>query len=441
MQHSRRKFIQQTGQFALGAGIFGTLPLELIANQRRQISPNDRIGVGLIGCNGMGFVDLQSFLKNDQCFCAALCDVDNNVLTRRKADLEKAGLPAPKLYKAYQDLLADPAVDLVIIGTPDHWHCLMFLDALSAGKDVYVEKPIGNSIVEAQTMELAAARSGRVIQVGQWQRSQPHLEEAQQFLRSGKLGHVRSTKAWAYVGWKSSIPKAPDGPVPAGVDYDLWLGPAPKRPFNPNRFHGNFRWYWDYAGGVMTDWGVHMIDTVLQFMGPEMPHTILAAGGKLGYPDDAQETPDTLTTVYNFRDFTLTWEHMMGIGLGNYNRGQGAAFIGENGTLVISREDWEVIPHNKAIEAVPSQKAKNSFGLDLHVQNFLEAVKVKEPEAAKASIGIGSRACIVSQMGNIAYRSGQALHWMGEKGKFEEKEANGYLAKDYNNGYKLPKLQ
>lgn len=437
MQHSRRKFIQHSGKLALGAGLLGVLPLELIVAQRNYTSPNDRIGVGLIGCNGMGFVDLQSFLKNSPCFCAALCDVDSNVLNRRKADLEKAGLPAPKLYKRYQELLADKDVDVVIIGTPDHWHCLQFLDAVSAGKDVYVEKPIGNSMAEIRAMELASARSGRVVQVGQWQRSQPHLEAADQYLQSGKLGRIRSTKAWAYVGWKSSIPKAPDGPAPAGVDYDLWLGPAPKRPFNPNRFHGNFRWYWDYAGGVMTDWGVHMIDTVLQFMEPALPHRIMASGGKLGYPDDAQETPDTLTAVFHFQDFTLIWEHMMGIGLGNFNRGQGAAFYGENGTLVISREDWEVIPHNKAIEAVPSQKAGGPSGLDLHVQNFLEAVKVHEPEAAKAAIGIGARACAVSQMGNIAYRTGQALHWDAMKNKFVEKEANGYLEKKYENGYKF----
>jgi predicted dehydrogenase len=434
---SRRKFIQHTGQLALGTGLLGSLPLELIAAQRRYTSPNERIGVGLIGCNGMGFVDLQSFLKNSPCFCAALCDVDSNVLNRRKADLEKAGFPAPKQYQRYQDLLADPAVDVVVIGTPDHWHCLQFLDALSAGKDIYVEKPIGNSIAEANAMELAAIKSGRVIQVGQWQRSQPHLEEARQYLKSGKLGRIRSTKAWAYVGWKSILSKAPDGPAPAGVDYDLWLGPAPKRPFNPNRFHGSFRWYWDYAGGVMTDWGVHMIDTVLQFMEAEMPLSVMASGGKLAYPDDDQETPDTLTTVYGFRDFSLVWEHALGIGIGNFGRGQGAAFLGENATLVISRGDWEVIPHHKSIEAVPVQKAQGPSGLDLHVQNFLEAVKVHEPEAAKAAIGIGSMVCAVSQMGNIAYRTGQALHWDNEKGKFKEKEANGYLKKEYHNGYKF----
>ena len=190
MQHSRRKFIQQTGQFALGAGLFGTLPLELIAAQRRSISPNDRIGVGLIGCNGMGFVDLQSFLKNDQCFCAALCDVDNNVLTRRKADLEKAGLPAPKLYKAYQDLLADPAVDLVIIGTPDHWHCLMFLDALSAGKDVYVEKPCSHNVQEGRVMTQWARKLGRRCQMGVQSRSMTGMRQTLDFVKSGKIGDV-----------------------------------------------------------------------------------------------------------------------------------------------------------------------------------------------------------------------------------------------------------
>ena len=211
------------------------------------------------------------------------------------------------MYGDYRALLENPDLDAVVIGTPDHWHCLQMVEACEAGKDVYCEKPLANSIEESGLMVAAAKRYDRIVQIGQWQRSGPHWAEAIDFVHSGRLGRVRTVRAWAYMNWLPPVPNLPDEPAPEGVDYDMWLGPAPKRPFNRNRFHFNFRWYWDYAGGLMTDWGVHIIDIVLWGMQATAPNSIAASGGKLAYPDDAQETPDTLTALYEFDDFLMVW--------------------------------------------------------------------------------------------------------------------------------------
>ena len=220
----------------------------------------------------------------------------------------------------------------------------MMVDACAAGKDVYVEKPLANSIEECELMIKAAKRYNRVVQVGQWQRSGPHWSEAMEFVHSGKLGRIRTVRAWAYMNWLPAVPDVPDEPAPEGVDYDMWLGPAPERAFNRNRFHFNFRWFWDYAGGLMTDWGVHLIDIVLWGMQVSAPTSIAAIGGKFAYPDDAQETPDTLQAIYEFDEFSMIWEHAVGIELGPFQRSHGIAFVGNDGTLIVDRNGWELFP-------------------------------------------------------------------------------------------------
>jgi predicted dehydrogenase len=233
---------------------------------------------------------------------------------------------------------------VVIVATPDHWHCLQMVDALAAGKDVFVEKPVSNSIHEAQAMVAAANRYNKIVQVAQWQRSQQHFADAIAFVHSGKLGKIASTKAWMYRGGTTALPPVPNEVPPAGVDYNMWLGPAQKRTFNKNRFHYEFRWFWDYAGGLMTDWGVHLIDMVLLGMKADVPKSVSASGGKYIFPADARETPDVLTAVYDFGDFQMTWEHNMATSVGLYGLQHGIAFIGENGTLLLNRNGWEVRP-------------------------------------------------------------------------------------------------
>ena len=172
-------------------------------------------------------------------------------------------------------------IDAVIIGTPDHWHALIMIHACEAGKDVYVEKPVGNSIVECNTMVAAQQRYNKVVQAGQWQRSQQHFKDAVDFVQSGQLGNIRTVKVWCYQGWMKPGPVVPDSAPPAGVDYKQWLGPASTRPFNASRFHFNFRWFWDYAGGLMTDWGVHLLDYGLLGMKASLPISIVALGRKI----------------------------------------------------------------------------------------------------------------------------------------------------------------
>lgn len=397
-----------------------------------------QLRVGLIGANGMGWSNLNALLQNEQVRCTALCDVDTNVLNKRRDELASRGI-AVQTFVDYKEMLTKDLVDIVIIGTPDHWHCLQLVDAVQAGKHVYVEKPIGNSVEECELMMQAVHNSRSIVQVGQWQRSQQHFRDAIDFVHSGRLGKIRTVKAWSYVDWKAPITPKPDAPVPDGVHYDKWLGPAMQRPFNPNRFHFEFRWFWDYAGGLMTDWGVHMLDYALMGMQVADPVSVMATGGKFAAPDGGAETPDTLTVAYGFDDFSIIWEHTIGIAQGPYGRDHGVAFIGENGALVLNRRGWEVLPEKERMEAVPLQKPKEN-GLLAHMNNFVEAIRQKNSNLLNAPIKVGGDIAIFSQLGNIAYRRGEKLYWDKTKRQFTDKEANRYLKARYHNGYKLPRV-
>lgn len=434
MDTTRRDFLKKASVMAAGS----LITLDSFSNTGIANPASDKIRVGLIGANGMGFNDLTSFLKNSDVECAAICDIDRNVLNNRTDALIKRGFPKPKLYVDYRKMLENKDIDAVIIGTPDHWHCLILVDALEAGKHAYVEKPIGNSIAEINIMQKAVQKNKKIVQVGQWQRSQPHFVDAVNYLKSGKLGRIRTCKTWSYVDWKGPVPKVADAPVPEGVNYDMWLGPAQKRPFNKNRFHFTFRWYWDYAGGLMTDWGVHMIDYILYGMGKQIPDSVMAIGGKYAFPDDAMETPDTMTAVYDFKDFTMLWEHTIGIGLGNWKRPHGMSYIGENGTLILDRNGWEVVPEKKRIEAVPVQKNIGD-GLDIHVRNFLACIKNNTPGKLNADINAGRDVALVAQMGNIAFRTGEKICWDNQKQSFNSSSANKLIIPEYHNGWALPK--
>jgi len=436
----RRDFIQTSAVVASGTTVLSAFPGTAFASSR-ILGANDRINVGAIGIKGMGMSNLKSFLKMDGVECVALCDVDNNVLGQRAGEVEKIQGNTPKLYGDYRKLLEHKDLDAVIIGTPDHWHCLPMVEACEAGKDVYVEKPIANSIEEIDLMIAAQKRYGSVVQVGQWQRSDPHWKNAVDFVHSGKLGKIRTVKSWVFLDWKHRLPVEPDSPAPVGVDYDFWLGPAPKRPFNTNRFHFNFRWYWDYAGGLMTDWGVHLLDYALYGMKQYVPKSVMSSGGKYAFPDDARETPDTQYAIYEFDNIGLIWESTLGIGQGNYGRAHGVAFIGENGTLVVDRGGWEVIaeaPQGKTrMESVPLIKKGGESGLDLHVKNFLKCMKNRE--TPNASIEIGGHIARVAQLGNIALRTGRKIFWDGEKGEIVgDEDVARYTRASYRAPWKLP---
>lgn len=445
MKNTRRTFLRQ-GATLTGLGLFSSLPLEMLAAGRKLVMPSDQIRFGLIGANSMGWVNMRTHLQMDEVDCVAICDVDQRVLDRRCAEVETMTGKKPDQYKDYRKLLERQDIDAVIIGTPDHWHCRIMVDACAAGKDVYVEKPLANSIRECQLMQQAAQRHNRIVQVGQWQRSGRHYADAIAYVRSGKLGKISLVKVWAYRAGVGEIAPKPDSPVPEGVDYDMWLGPAPKRPFNENRFHFSFRWYWDYAGGLMTDWGVHEIDIALFAMQATTPRSVVASGGKFAYPGDAAETPDTLQAVFEYEDFNMLWEHSTGINSGNYDRGEGIAFIGNDATLVVNRQGWEVIPEvdskdgrrSYRIEAMPEQ-SRTGDPLFEHAQNFVEALRSRKVEDLKCGVDSGSVAAINAHMGNIAFRTGRKIYWDADKNLFtNDPEASDLVVPEYHNGWSLP---
>lgn len=442
---SRRNFLQNASALAAGGVLLPSLDNKTFAIFKNRFAPSDQINIAAIGINGQGWSDLNGLLKNAGVNIVALCDVDKNVLDRRMGELAKRNIDVSKIktFSDYRKVLEMKDVDVVLIATPDHWHCKIMVDACMAGKDVYCEKPVGNSIAECAAMVAAQKKYDRVVQVGQWQHSNKHYQDAMDFAQSGKLGNVRLVKAWAYQGWMKSIPVMPDSDPPPGVDYDMWLGPARKRPFNPNRFHFNFRWYWDYAGGLMTDWGVHMIDYALLGVKATVPKSIVASGGKFAYPDDAEETPDTLTTVFEFDGFNMLWEHATGINDGPYQRDHGVAFIGNNGTLVVDRGGWEVIPENingkLQMEAVARQSRVDD-GLTLHTKNFIDTVRSRKAGDLKCPVQLAAHVATVCDMGNIAFRVGKKIFWDAGSNKFTDEGANKYLAAEYYNGYEFPKV-
>ncbi|QJW88789.1 Gfo/Idh/MocA family oxidoreductase [Spirosoma taeanense] len=438
MSSSRRAFLHQSGQLLAGAGLTATFPIPT----ERTAPPSDTIRIGLIGVNSMGWADLTSMLKSPGAMCVALSDVDSNVLNKRANELEKLTGKRVSLYADFRKLLDDKTIDAVIVGTPDHWHCLPMVYACQAGKDVYVEKPLANSIQECDLMVAAAKRYNRIVQVGQWQRSGEHWKAALAYVQAGHIGTVRSVKTWAFMNYGKEFPIRPDEPVPAGVDYDMWLGPAPRRPFNRNRFHGTFRYFWDYAGGLMTDWGAHMIDVALWGMNVTAPRSVVATGGKFGFPDQAGETPDTLQALYDFGSFSLLWEQSLGTMRGPYDRDHGVAFIGNLGTVVIDRSKWEVLPEVEAgrylTPAMPIQYG-GGRDLDNHTRNFLDCIRSRQQPNCPAEAG--RNVALHAQLGNISYRTGHKLIWDASQGKIVGDEPAQALAQArYRSPWALPKL-
>lgn len=439
MNNDRRNFIKQSTTVAASLSVIPSLMNASCAGA------NKRVVVGLIGCNNQGFVNLKSFLQQPDVICGALCDVDQNVLDKRGAEVEKMTGKKPLLFNDFRKLLDQKDIDAVIVGTPDHWHCIPTIYAMESGKDVYCEKPLGYTIEECNLMVKATKRYNKVVQVGQWQRSDPHWLDAVKHIQSGKLGRVRSVRSWSNVGWKYSIPVVADGAVPEGVDYNMWLGPRPEHPFNMNRFHATWRWYWDYGGGVMTDWGVHLLDYALFGMNQYIPKTICSSGGKYAFPSDAMETPDSMMAIYDFGNFGILWDHTIGIYGAQYkSRPHGVAFIGEYGTLVADRGGWEVIVETKSTSAKEGLvdlhfPRVTTPGLDLHVANFLDCLKSRNKP--NCDIEIGAHIARFSQMGNIAYRLGRKIEWDPEKQEFRnDPEANALIKAQYRAPWSLPKI-
>ena len=442
---TRRSFLREAAT-GIGAAALASVPTRASSavSQDRVTGSNRRIRVALVGCGGQGNGDLRAMLRSGA-ECVALCDVDDAQTARTAKALDADFMQKPDLVtRDFRRVLDRKDVDAVIVGTPDHWHAIPTVMACQAGKDVYVEKPLALTIGEGRVMVNAARRHDRVVQMGTQQRSARHFADAIDYVKGGALGKIRVVKTWAYQDWMGNIPRVPDGEPPPGVDYDTWLGPAPKRPFNRNRFHFNFRWYYDYSGGLMTDWGAHMIDIANWGMGVKAPLAATSVGGKFGFPEDAEETPDTQQALWEFEGFSMIWEHATAIGQGPYMRDHGVAFHGNNGVLVVDRGGWEVLPETETkggrkayrMAGEPRRGASGDMHLE-HVRNFLACMDSRK--RPNSDVEIGHNSMIACHLANIAFRTGRRVQWdkAGER-IVGDAEAQKLILKPYRAPWTLP---
>jgi predicted dehydrogenase len=434
---TRRHFIGQSALATLAAG--GLISPFIRTARAGETAANDQVRLGLIGCGEMGQGDLKCFFLNPEVDCTVLCDVDDARLAKGAAICEEKRGKKPDAVKDFRRVLDRKDVDIVLIATPDHWHALPTVMACQAGKDVYVEKPLAKTIAEGRAMVEAARTHQRVAQMGSQWRSAQHIIEATELIRSGKLGKVSLARGWAFLDWLPSIGHVADSAPPEGVDYDMWLGPAPKRPFNKNRFHFNFRWFWDYAGGLMTDWGVHLLNMVEMGMPNDMPRSVTSCGGKFVFDDDS-ETPDSQVTVYEFPTYQLVWEHRAGLNNGLNNRSWGVEWHGTEGTIILDDNGYEIRPERKPANLDAVKKPGSGDPRPAHVRNFLDCVKSRQQPVL--NLEIGQRVSTLAHLGNIAYRTRQKIEWDNTAEKvLGDLHANELVGVDYRKPWQLPYLR
>ncbi|MEX0780200.1 MAG: Gfo/Idh/MocA family oxidoreductase [Balneolales bacterium] len=442
MDINRRQFIKKTSLSTAGLGMFTILPSSVWG---AKVAPSDQINVALIGCRGHGFGILKHHLDNNDTNCVALCDVDNTVLTERANDVKETYGQSPTLYKDFRKLLEQTDIDAVIIGTPDHWHCLMFVYASQAGKDIYVEKPMANTIGECDIMVKAANRYGRVVQVGQQQRSNIAFKEPMDIINAGEIGKLRQVNIWANFNYGLGTAPSEDTSVPEGVDYDFWLGPAPARPFNTARFHGSWRHYWDYGGGLFSDWGVHLLDVGLW---PdnilEGPNKVMTFAGNTSGQAGMRETFDSMNVTYPKENYVINFNMTAGVQEGPWGKSYGLSYVGDKGTIVADRSGYDLYPEwdgdvdeykTEARSLTDSGSAHN-----LHVRNFLDCIKTRESPICTPEKGYA--AAVHAHIPNIAGRIGEnLLEWDDENLRFTNSEkANQYITPEYRAPWTLPKI-
>lgn len=434
-EFTRRNFMQASSA-ALAATMLARPAAAQAGNSGAAVSPNDKIVLGAIGCGGMGRGNIAAFLHNPDVEVAAVCDVDDNQTAQAVRLVEGRRGAAPDTARDFRRIIERDDIDAVLVSTPDHWHALPTIYACQAGKDVYCEKPLGKSIDEGRAMIEAARDNKRVTQMGTQWRSGEHYGEAVAFIHSGAIGKVRLVRAWAYLDWVGGIGNPEDCAPPDGVDYDLWLGPAPLRPFNPNRFHFNFRWFWDYAGGLMTDWGVHLLNVCQWAMGPEMPRRVSGTGGRYAL-DDNSETPDTQAALYEFEDYSLIFEQQMLGGLGPGGREHGMLFCGTEGTVNINSAGWEFIPEPKKKELEPVKGTSQTDGRPAHIRNFLDCIRTREQPVQ--NFEIAHFVSTIAHLGNLAFRTRAEVHWDHETERVTNNpDADALVACAYRAPWTLP---
>ena len=405
----------------------------------RMQGANDRIAAAFIGVGVMGSENLQAAIKQQGVQAVAVCDVYQPNLEKAAAIARRSG-HQPKEVKDFREILADKSVDVVCISTPDHWHPYMAIEACKAGKDVYVEKPACLSLNEGQAMVQAARKYNRVVQAGTWQRSAPHFQKVREIVQSGELGKIAFARSWIYNNAPpAGIGNPADAKPPLGLDWELWLGPAPARQFNPNRFgvfpdaYSYFRYFWDYAGGILTDSGVHMIDSLQMAMGDTMPKAVTAMGGKYWLQDNS-ETPDTMQVTLEYDGFLGSWEHRSNNTEANKARLMGLTLHGTKGTLYVDRSLYQIKPEaGSGLQEREVKKTGNAH--PLHWTNFIECVRSRQkPNSDIETCVRSSQTCI---LGNASYRAKMRLDWDEASQTVRQAEAKPYLYREYREPWKL----
>jgi len=436
---TRRQFVAASGTGALLA----SLPMGVHAETASDAppKPNDRPRIAHIGCGSIAMHNAYIVLGLNRADYLAVCDPDQARIgdfVKRISDRTKH---APTGYQDFRRVLDRKDIDAVWISTPDHWHALIAIYACMAGKDVFVEKPISHNIVEGRRMVQAARKYNRIVQAGTQQRSGPHMKAGCEYVRGGNLGTVGLCKAWVS-GHRGSLGKPPDAQPPAGVDYDLWLGPAPQRPFNPNRFHYQWRWWWDYAGGKCADWGIHLMDMIQWGMGVDAPLAVSSAGGRNMLEDNC-ETPDTQIAIFEYPGFICTWEHREGNSKPSDNLNHGMEFFGTKGTLIMNRSGWEVTAEKSgekpAIDNPPKMTGDDHKMYVDHAAHWFDCLASRQ--LPRSDIEIAHRTTTACHLANIAYKVKRRIVWDPQKETIvADAEANALLGREYRKKWELPTI-
>ncbi len=426
----RREFLKTAGAAALTTSLF-------TGNLR---GANDKVRVGFIGIGRMGSGNMDYCAKVPGFEIAAVCDVYQPALERAQAQGKKLGFD-PKPVKDFREILADKSIDAICVSTPDHWHAYMAVEGCKAGKDVWVEKPACVYVEEGQKMVQAARKYNRVVQAGTMQRSGAFFQKAAAIVKSGELGEITFCRTFqAGLDKKEGWGNPPDSTPPAGLDWEMWLGPAPKRPFNANRFGvaedrwSTFRYFWDYAGGAMTDWGVHLLDIVQLAFDETMPVSISAQGGRF-YVQDNCETPDTMLASYRYPKFVACYESRTANPTQLYNTGYGTAFHGTRATLLVNRDGYAVYPNER--NATTVQEHTRAMG-DMNVphwRNFLECIRSRQKPTSDIETCVRTTTtCLLS---NLALRYGMTLDWDEKTFTVKQRDAKPLLKAKYRSPWKL----
>jgi predicted dehydrogenase len=426
---------------------------------RKVVGANDKLRVGLIGCGGRGRYVASLMAQAPGVEFGAVCDVYDANRERAKT---WAG-PQAQAYGDFRRVLDRKDLDAVLVATPDHWHALVTILACESGKHVYVEKPLSYSVREGRAMVAAARRYKRIVQAGTQHRSAPHFAELAELVHRGDLGTIAFVRVWNYVNiFPGGIGHADESAPPPGLDWDFWLGPAPQVAYNPLRCLTTFRFFRDYAGGTITDFGTHRFDTVHQIIGADRPKSAVATGGRFALQDDGN-VPDTMQVVYEYPGWILSYEcsSINGHGLGGrtpgmryYNargaddRPHGMAFYGTKGTLFADRIGYDLYPPDQRYDfggvkttetpaGVPRRFMNTTDATAAHTRNFVDAIRTGAPLAC--DVETGHRATLVAHLGNIALATGKKLNWDSEAERFSnDDEANARLFREPRKPWTIP---